>query len=66
MAQGVSAILFLTMLAFGIIASRETPDVVRGTKLEKYGISWEPFDTGRIIDLRTQGKTIFIDFTANW
>ena len=66
LAQLVSAILVLTMFVLGGFASRELPTVVMGQKVEKYGITWEAFNTGRIIDLREQGKTIFIDFTANW
>ena len=42
------------------------PDSHGGQTVEKYGITWEAFDTGRIIDLREQGKTVFIDFTARW
>jgi thiol:disulfide interchange protein DsbD len=66
LAQLTSVILVITMLVLGGIASRETPKIVSGEKVEKYGITWEAFDTGRIIDLREQGKTTFIDFTANW
>ncbi len=65
-AQLVSAMLVVTMIVLGGIASRQKPTVVKATKVDKYGISWETFDTGRIIDLREQGKTLFIDFTANW
>jgi thiol:disulfide interchange protein DsbD len=65
-AQTVSGALVITMVVMGGIASRQAPIVVSGKTVEKYGISWEAFDTGRIIDLREQGKTIFIDFTAKW
>jgi thiol:disulfide interchange protein/DsbC/DsbD-like thiol-disulfide interchange protein len=30
------------------------------------GISWLPFSTNRLDELRAQGRSIFIDFTADW
>ena len=65
-AQTVSAILIGIMIWLGTIASKETPETPEGTTVKKYGIEWEIFDTGRIVDLREQGKTIFLDFTAKW
>ena len=64
--QVLGFILVTAMVVLGWRASNETPAVTAGQTVEKYGITWEPFDTGRIIDLRSQGKTIFIDFTASW
>ena len=64
--QVLGFILVTAMVVLGWRASNETPAVTGGQTVEKYGITWEPFDTGRIIDLRSQGKTIFIDFTASW
>jgi thiol:disulfide interchange protein len=65
-AQAVSVILIGIMIWLGTIASREVPELPEGTTVHKYGVKWEVFDTGRIIDLREQGKTIFLDFTAKW
>jgi len=30
------------------------------------GLTWEPFSTTRIAELRAQGRPIFVDFTAAW
>ncbi len=65
-AQAVSIILIGAMIWLGTIAAREVPEFPEGNTVHKYGIKWEAFDTGRIIDLRKQGKTIFLDFTAKW
>ncbi|MFP6874393.1 MAG: protein-disulfide reductase DsbD domain-containing protein [Verrucomicrobiales bacterium] len=65
-AQAVSAILIGSMIWLGAMASREVAEIPHETTVEKYGIKWTVFDTGRIIDLRRQGKTIFLDFTAKW
>ncbi len=33
---------------------------------QKTEMPWEPYSPGRLAELRQQGKTIMIDFTANW
>lgn len=33
---------------------------------DKYGITWETFSPELVSDLRSQGKPVFIDFTAKW
>ena len=30
------------------------------------GISWLPFSTNKVDELQAQGKSIFVDFTADW
>ena len=64
--QCLGVLLVTIMVSLGYVASKEMPDSHGGQTVEKYGITWEAFDTGRIIDLREQGKTVFIDFTARW
>ena len=64
--QCLGVLLVTIMVSLGYVASKEMPDSNGGQTVEKYGITWEAFDTGRIIDLREQGKTVFIDFTARW
>ncbi len=64
--QCLGVLLVTIMVSLGYVASKEMPHSIAGQTVEKYGITWEAFDTGRIIDLREQGKTVFIDFTARW
>jgi len=64
--QCLGVLLVTIMVSLGYVASKEMPDSTGSQTVEKYGIKWEAFDTGRIIDLREQGKTVFIDFTARW
>ena len=33
---------------------------------EKFGIAWQGFDPRKIVQERKKGRTIFIDFTADW
>jgi thiol:disulfide interchange protein DsbD len=30
------------------------------------GLQWEPFSEARVLDLVTQGRPVFVDFTADW
>jgi thiol:disulfide interchange protein DsbD len=30
------------------------------------GLQWEPFSEARVMDLVSQGKPVFVDFTADW
>jgi thiol:disulfide interchange protein DsbD len=43
--------------------------VARGTQGEARaggGLDWEPFSTARVEELRSAGRTVFVDFTAAW
>lgn len=33
---------------------------------DKVGIRWLPFSAGKVDELQAQGKSIFVDFTADW
>jgi len=37
-----------------------------GASSEKYGIAWQEFDPRKIVQERKKGRTVFIDFTADW
>ena len=61
---GVAAIGIFAFASLKGIATKpedNTPGIVT-----KHGIEWEPFSLGRLIDLRAQGQTVFLDFTASW
>ena len=42
------------------------PDGGGDGKMEKHGIAWQGFDPREIVQARKKGRTIFIDFTADW
>jgi len=52
---GAVAVLFHPMV--------RTPSA--STKSEP-AIGWEPYSDARLAELRAQGKTVFVDFTADW
>ncbi|MGI9239190.1 MAG: protein-disulfide reductase DsbD family protein, partial [Verrucomicrobiales bacterium] len=37
-----------------------------GAGSEKFGIAWQEFDPRKIVQERKKGRTVFIDFTADW
>lgn len=41
-------------------------DPVRVTPVALGGAAWEPFSVGRAEELVRQGRTVFVDFTAEW
>lgn len=49
-----------------IILSLVNPSSENKTKNHKDKINWEPFTLQKFNELRSNGKAIFIDFTADW
>lgn len=37
-----------------------------GSTVKKFGMDFEVFSPERLVDLRTQGRAVFVDFTADW
>ncbi len=66
-AQATMIILVATSLTYAISSARN--DAVAPGKValnNKDGIDWQAFSPKLIQDLRSQGKPIFLDFTAAW
>ena len=52
-------------LAYNAIQMK--PDVKEfGAGEEKHGVAWQGYDPRKIVEARNKGRTIFIDFTADW
>lgn len=67
--RGLAALLALALLGgMGYLVSRPfaEPRKVGATSEEVGGITWEVFSPQKVAELRSQGKPIFIDFTAAW
>ncbi len=58
---GLVAVIGAVALLFHPIV--RTPST--STKSET-AIGWEPYSDARLAELRAQGKTVFVDFTADW
>ncbi|WP_232296133.1 protein-disulfide reductase DsbD [Terriglobus sp. TAA 43] len=52
----VAAVLCLLAIGVPLYASRET----------KSAVTWQPFDADAVAKARSQGKAVFVDFTAAW
>jgi thiol:disulfide interchange protein DsbD len=65
-AAAASLVLLATAAAKGI-ASKPAPALLAsGETIERFGMQWEPFSLESLISHRKKGRTVFIDFTADW
>ncbi|MBX7218895.1 MAG: thioredoxin family protein [Blastocatellia bacterium] len=63
----VAAIFVLGGATFAVAMTKDlTPPSASGTSKAGEGIAWEPFSPERLAELQSQGKPVFIDFTAAW
>jgi thiol:disulfide interchange protein DsbD len=65
----VSALAVLAALVLVKIpdeASATGSDSASAAAIEAGGISWQPFSTAKLAALRSEGKSVFVDFTADW
>lgn len=57
--------LFLNLSTSKIVASTDTQTALIKDKQSK-GLDWQPWSELRMNDHKTNGETVFIDFTAKW
>jgi thiol:disulfide interchange protein DsbD len=55
----------------GALALLTIPDetggaAAAGETVNAGGVSWQPFSTAKLAELRASGKPVFVDFTADW
>ena len=62
---GAAVGVFIWMTSSGI-ALKQPPQFASGDTIEKFGMKWEIFSLERLIEHRKKGRTVFIDFTADW
>jgi thiol:disulfide interchange protein len=62
---GLSAVSIFCALALLQLADVDRPSLAAKTPVGA-GISWLPFDAGKIDELQAQGRPVFVDFTADW
>ncbi|MGB6751951.1 MAG: protein-disulfide reductase DsbD domain-containing protein [Xanthobacteraceae bacterium] len=62
---GISAAAIFCALALLQLTSVDRPSLAAATP-DGAGISWLPFDAGKIDELQAQGRPVFVDFTADW
>lgn len=50
------------------IQNRKFPEVALDSsgQIELHGMKWEPLSLERLVEHRKKGRTVFIDFTADW
>ena len=50
------------------IRNRQIPEVAVDSSglIDLHGMKWEPLTLERLVDHRKKGRTVFIDFTADW
>ncbi len=67
-AIGISAAVIAAFLAPGWLgdAAPGTAPTKQGGSTDALGTLWRPFDEARIPGLIAQGKTVFVDVTADW
>jgi thiol:disulfide interchange protein DsbD len=75
MSEGRGRAAGLVVSAMAVLAALaliEIPDEASGTAasaattIEASGISWQPFSAAKLAALRSEGKAVFVDFTADW
>ena len=52
--EGIATVAIIGTLSFNYLTPRESI------------LSWQPFSPQAVSDARQQGKTVMVDFTANW
>lgn len=66
----VSALAILAALALiripGEAGGPSSDATSAATTIEAAGISWQPFSAAKLAALRSEGKSVFVDFTADW
>ena len=63
----VPAFLFVLLHLDQIRDARpQTPGAAAKGTASAQGLQWEPFSEARVMDLVSQGKPVFVDFTADW
>ncbi|MGH8445508.1 MAG: protein-disulfide reductase DsbD family protein, partial [Solimonas sp.] len=58
--------LLAAALAIGLLLNLSKPDGSRSANVETGGLHAEPWSAQRVAELRGDGRTIFVDFTADW
>lgn len=71
--RAVATILFVASVAFSALLTgraQETADArsanERADSRRASGIQWEAWSASRLDELRAEGKTVFVDFRADW
>jgi thiol:disulfide interchange protein len=59
-----SALPLIGAIALVPLGTNQTPHVAATEN--NVGISWLPFSTNKVDELQAQGRSIFVDFTADW
>jgi thiol:disulfide interchange protein DsbD len=62
---GTSAAAIFCALALLHLTDVDRPSLAAETPVGA-GISWLPFNAGKIDELQAQGRPVFVDFTADW
>ncbi len=64
----IAMIVFVPTLVWVLRGVQNTPIPMPGVSQKKSvsEIAWEPFSRGKLADLLSAGKPVFIDFTADW
>jgi len=61
---------FSALPLIGAVALVPLADTIQplhvAARVDNAGISWLPFSPGKLDELQLQGKSIFVDFTADW
>ncbi|MFT7538670.1 MAG: thiol:disulfide interchange protein [Lysobacterales bacterium] len=61
----IGVICIVTALLIGIYVQRTSNSVINNTSKNE-AIVWQDFSVELVNELRAEGKTVFIDFTAKW
>ncbi len=66
MSAAVALLLLLAAIALPSIAAKELPARSAATHASAPTVAWQPFSPQRLAAERTQGKAVFVDFSAAW
>ena len=64
--RGLATAAFAGALAVALIGARSEAPVPGSSAAQAGGIAWQPFSPEKVEQLRTEGRPVFIDFTAAW
>jgi thiol:disulfide interchange protein DsbD len=78
-AQGATRAVAVVMLVAGLVTGMPSSKEVEGTRSraclanesttsepDEFGLIWEPYSEARLAALMAQGRTVYLDFTAEW
>lgn len=64
--KGLGILLLLTALWLGWIFAVQTGVLKFATKASEHQLNWETYSEARLAELLSEGKPVFVDYTAAW